>query len=338
MKAPVALLGTFTVLSTAHGFIVRPGVVHSRSGGAERTWCRACSRRQQTKGQPAIERERPAERQFISILSDDGTEQRLPVASASSFPLWFIDGDEQFDDAGRKQVTQVPGPNADLGWVNPRSYSELWVPEGSPAPAMKLCLGMLMKDGVPRYVMPMVDLVVSKGGRKWRNRGLNSVPVAHTWEPVERAAAGGVFLSAYAEERVEGSETDSMWGAIAEKLPVTDAFTDIVSVLADPPEELDIGSGFHFLVAEASTNAEAVAVPGIGPGGSSAVAAACGGGRVRVFLSDVSEPADLLDLEELGSGGVRGVAALGFDVVSVANGGESEFLPEVYRPFFKSEE
>lgn len=32
---------------------------------------------------------------------------------------------------------------------------------------------------------------------------------------------------------------------------------DIVSVLADPPEELDIGSGFHFLVAEASTKAEA---------------------------------------------------------------------------------
>ncbi|CAN0133881.1 unnamed protein product [Ectocarpus sp. 6 AP-2014] len=335
MRAPVALLGTFTVLSTAHGFIVRPKVVHSRrSGGSERT-CRACSRRQ-AKGQPAIERERPAERQFISILSADGTEQRLPVASASSFPLWFIDGDEQVDDAGRKHVTQVPGPNAELGWVNPRSYSELWVPEGSPAPAMKLCLGMLMKDGVPRYVMPMVDLVVSKGGRKWRNRGLNSVPVAHTWEPVERAAAGSVFLSAYAEERVEGSETDSMWGAIAEKLPVTDAFTDIVSVLADPPEELDIGSGFHFLVAEASTKAEAaVAVPGIGPGGSSVVAAARDGGRVRVFLSDVSEPADLLDLEEMGKGGIRGVAALGFDVVSVANGGESEFLPEVYRPFFK---
>lgn len=67
MKAPVALLGTFTVLSTAHGFIVRPKVIRSRSGGVERT-CSACSRRQ-AKGQPAIKRERPAERQFISILS-----------------------------------------------------------------------------------------------------------------------------------------------------------------------------------------------------------------------------------------------------------------------------
>lgn len=74
-----------------------------------------------------------------------------------------------------------------------------------------------------RYVMPMVDLVVEKGGRTWRNRGLNSVPIAHTWEPVARAAAGGLFLSAYAEERVEGSETDSIWGSLAEKLPVVDA-------------------------------------------------------------------------------------------------------------------
>lgn len=65
--------------------------------------------------------------------------------------------------------------------------------------------------------------------------------------------------------------------------------------------------------------------------------AACGA-RVRVFLTDLAEPAGLLDLEEIdaSSGGVRGVAALGFDVVSVANGGESEFLPEVYRPFFKT--
>ncbi len=57
---------------------------------------------------------------------------------------------------------------------------------------------------------------------------------------------------------------------------------------------------------------------------------------MRVFLSDVSEPAELLDLEELD--GVRGVAALRFDVCSVANGKNSEFLPEAYKPFFMPEE
>lgn len=53
------------------------------------------------------------------------------------------------------------------------------------------------------------------------------------------------------------------------------------------------------------------------------------GGRVRMFLSDLPEPADLLELPD-----VRGVSELGFDVVSVANGGESEFLPEVYRALY----
>lgn len=40
------------------------------------------------------------------------------MAAASNFPLWVIDG--EVDRAGRKQVTQVPGANEELGWVNPR--------------------------------------------------------------------------------------------------------------------------------------------------------------------------------------------------------------------------
>jgi len=42
------------------------------------------------------------------------------VSSASSFPLWVIDG--ELDGAGRKRVTQVPGANEELGWVNPRRW------------------------------------------------------------------------------------------------------------------------------------------------------------------------------------------------------------------------
>lgn len=73
--------------------------------------------------------------------------------------------------------------------------------------------------------MPVVDLVVTKGGQKWRNRGLNTVPSAHCWETVERVAAGSLSVSAYAEERVEGSETDTIWGTLAEKVSIAEAFT-----------------------------------------------------------------------------------------------------------------
>lgn len=71
----------------------------------------------------------------------------------------------------------------------------------------------------------MVDLVVVKAGQSWRNRGLKSVPAPHCWEPVNRAVVGALSLSAYAEEPVEGSNTDSMWGTLAENLAVTEAFT-----------------------------------------------------------------------------------------------------------------
>lgn len=73
--------------------------------------------------------------------------------------------------------------------------------------------------------MPVVDLVVIKGGQKWRNRGLNTVPSAHCWETVGRVAAGLVSVSAYVEEKVEGSETDTIWGTLAEKVSIAEAFT-----------------------------------------------------------------------------------------------------------------
>lgn len=51
-----------------------------------------------------------------------------------------------------------------------------------------------------------------------------------------------------------------------------------------------------------------------------------------MFLSDMQTPSDLLELPE-----VVGVSELGFDVVAVASGAESEFLPEVYRELFVDE-
>lgn len=51
-----------------------------------------------------------------------------------------------------------------------------------------------------------------------------------------------------------------------------------------------------------------------------------------MFLSDLPAPADLLELVD-----VVGVAELGFDVVSVASGRDSEYLPKVYREFFAPE-
>lgn len=53
-----------------------------------------------------------------NLGKEDGTEQMLPMASASRFPLWVIDEGR----AGEREVIQVPGPNSDIGWVDPKRY------------------------------------------------------------------------------------------------------------------------------------------------------------------------------------------------------------------------
>lgn len=60
---------------------------------------------------------------LLWVLQEDGVEQKLPMASASRFPLWVIEDDA----AGGKRVVQVPGEDGDAGWVNPRRYSECLV-------------------------------------------------------------------------------------------------------------------------------------------------------------------------------------------------------------------
>lgn len=80
--------------------------------------------------------------------------------------------------------------------------------------------------------MPLVDLVVDKGGRRWRNRGLRSLPSAHCWEPVARAASGALSVSAFTEEKVKGSETDSIWGPLVEDVDVSEAFAGKLGISA----------------------------------------------------------------------------------------------------------
>lgn len=52
-----------------------------------------------------------------TVAQEHGTEQMLPVTSASSFPLWVIEK----DDSGRQQIVQVPTAS-EAGWVDPRRY------------------------------------------------------------------------------------------------------------------------------------------------------------------------------------------------------------------------
>ncbi|CAM9895828.1 unnamed protein product [Discosporangium mesarthrocarpum] len=248
---------------------------------------------------------------FITIKGDAGQE-KLPVSFASRFPVWVVEKTEE----GQSVLTAVPHSSSEqTGWVDPLSFSDVWVSADSPPPRMTLSLGMLVKDGTPRYLLPALDVFVSKRGKLWRNRGIHSIPVAHCWLQVGASQLDRLALSAYAGERVEGSERASMWYTLEEKIGISEALTAIVGALADPPEGSALEEGFHFVVAQ---------VPGTmnGPLPSD-------GGRVRVFLTDYEEPAKLLEVQE------TDMAELSAAITQVASASESEYLPEVYKELYQ---
>jgi hypothetical protein len=92
---------------------------------------------------------------FIRVYSGaGGRQQSIPTSMVGSFTRWIKSGD-----------TLVPIFNSDSkgeepGWVDPVSFSELWLPEDLPLPLMRPALICLSKDGVIRHLMPGMDISV----------------------------------------------------------------------------------------------------------------------------------------------------------------------------------
>jgi len=75
------------------------------------------------------------------------------------------------------------GNDNDNGFVIPTSIDNLWQPIDLIRPTMKVALGVHIRNGSIRHVFPAVDISYDndQDGYHHRNRGLCSVPRAHTW-------------------------------------------------------------------------------------------------------------------------------------------------------------
>lgn len=102
-------------------------------------------------------------RPFIQL----STQDRLPTTFINNWPTWVLE---------RGSLAKIPDTD---GFVNPISIDELWQPIDLKVPDAKLAVGLHVRDGVVRHIMPALDLSM-KGGLH-RNRGLCSVPRAHMW-------------------------------------------------------------------------------------------------------------------------------------------------------------
>ena len=115
---------------------------------------------------------------MVKISSIKGGSGQLPLAMCR-WPLWIASADH---------VTKLSGAGGDeeeAGWVDPISFEQLWLPEDLPLPSSHLAVSLVIKDGVPRYLLPCIETSITTvsgvSGTVWHNRGLNSVPLGAQW-------------------------------------------------------------------------------------------------------------------------------------------------------------
>jgi hypothetical protein len=85
-------------------------------------------------------------------------QQSLPTSMVSNFERWIQSGDLLMP------IFNSDSMGEEDGWVDPVSFSELWLPSDLPLPMMRPALVALAKDGVVRHLMPGMDISVQVRG------------------------------------------------------------------------------------------------------------------------------------------------------------------------------
>ena len=248
----------------------------------------------------------------------------------SEWPVWVTkhadgsgDGSDSKVPVARVQMPEEQAVDPLSTWVPPSAFEQLWLPADLPTPRARAAVGFVLRDGDPRFIFPTVDAFLeTSDGTRWRNRGLNSVPIAKTWLHFGEVPPEELRLSAYfapaeptREESAEPSESSdgggSRVGAYERILDSTrvdaavDAAFDALDALPPQLRKRSLGSGFAFLIVPLEGGDAAVAAtaavqqqqqqqPAEGTTGGLYLPshALAPGGRLRAFLSEDGKDAD----------------------------------------------
>jgi hypothetical protein len=234
--------------------------------------------------------------------------QQLPAAWTESWPTWLVESDAKFSLIPQDETT---------GHVNPISYDSLYLPLDLKAPKCRPCLGIHVRDGTIRHILPAVDTALesTKDHIIYRNRGMCSVPRAHTWMEFTLAEDLSQY-SLYLERRRknDGDEEEQNWELLqsSSKHAVSKAMKQAIHSLAEsPPSEL--GEGSHILHVVLDDQED-----WFDDGNDWTT-----GQELRVSLVN-----NMDDPENQPSG------LLEVLLMATMAGSESEYLPEAYQPLF----
>jgi hypothetical protein len=154
-----------------------------------------------------------SERRDIHLITAAGDE-KLPLILLRSWRQWKI------DSAG---LQEIPTAGNTGDWLQ-----------------------FMLKAGEVRCIMPSLSTQLEVGDQRFCNRGLRTLPLAHTWTSFAGLQLGNLRLHAF--HRGHGEEAWHTWAA---PQGIEAALSGLVRVLAEGPEPLR--QGFHLLSVALST-------------------------------------------------------------------------------------
>ena len=89
--------------------------------------------------------------QFIKIRGSGKPCEYIPSGASKSWRIWT------FSRQGKISEVETEGFQGE-SWVDPTSYSDLFLPADLPVPKMNAALGVSVVNGALRYVMPSIVL------------------------------------------------------------------------------------------------------------------------------------------------------------------------------------
>lgn len=264
--------------------------------------------------------------------------QRLPSNLASSWPVWTFENGRLF---------KVEDHLDEQGWVNPTSFDNLYFPSDLPLPDAQPGLGIVVASGTPRYIMPTVVLSLKTPDKKWRNRGLCSLPRAKAWidlfaeysPAINRLRLHGYGLSTSELRFLEDQDGGGSWENLISKdnknknkssllysdeyldegVEVTPIFDTFKLFLESSRDAQPLSYGYHFVDIPLK-NTYLSKIPK---------------NRMKLYLTDFEEPKRLINYESAEDLDLEPLGELAMDISVISAGASSEFLPDVYVELFE---
>ncbi len=281
----------------------------------------------------------------IKIVGGHYAGQMLPGSYVNSFPRWTVERTPNQSIA----VARLLGSGSDQppnDFVDPTSNEELWWPADLEKLQVRPSLEILLKDTVPSYVLAGLEVRVpsdsSMDGKAWQNFGMNSQPLASQWSGFEIAAERGFRVEAFYGRKAEDEDAPIDWkdieaasdddgscdSGIKKQLAKegTKQAMELLGILVGSiDEESPLADGMHILsipitdkwvdLPQNDSENNTYNLVSLGTAESD--------GKELLNMGD-----DMLQMSAS--------SVLKVDVLRIAPGGESEFIPKVYNALYKN--